>query len=105
MILEGCGEGDITGASFRLDKSVTDRAAMEEWIAQAGIDVFEEKEPPDPDFPLIQNEQAICTPHLSWLSEEAGWSIREKIVEDINDVPPMRATTGVLGPCFIILYP
>jgi len=53
-------------------------------IAHAGIDVYEEKEPPDPDFPLLHNERAICTPHLSWLSEESGWSIREKIVEDVR---------------------
>jgi len=53
-------------------------------IAHAGIDVYEEKEPPDPDFPLLHNENAICTPHLAWLSEEARWRIREKIVEDVR---------------------
>lgn len=61
-----------------------DKALREGWIAHAGIDVYEEKEPPDPDLPLLRNERAICTPHLSWLSEEAGWSIREKIVEDVR---------------------
>jgi D-3-phosphoglycerate dehydrogenase len=61
-----------------------DKALRKGWIAYAGIDVYEEKEPPDPDLPLLQNERAICTPHLSWLSEEAGWSIREKIVEDVR---------------------
>jgi D-3-phosphoglycerate dehydrogenase len=60
-----------------------DKALREGWIAHAGIDVFE-KEPPDADLPLLHNERAICTPHLSWLSEEAGWSIREKIVEDVR---------------------
>ncbi len=53
-------------------------------IAHAGIDVYEEKEPPDPDFPLLHNDRAICTPHLSWLSEEAGWRIRERIMEDVR---------------------
>ena len=61
-----------------------DKALREGWISHAGIDVYEEKEPPDPDLPLLHNERAICTPHLSWLSEEAGWSIREKIVEDVR---------------------
>ena len=61
-----------------------DKALREGWIAHAGIDVYEEKEPPDADLPLLHNERAICTPHLSWLSEEAGWSIREKIVEDVR---------------------
>lgn len=61
-----------------------DVALREGRLAHAGIDVFEEREPPDPDFPLLHNDQAICTPHLSWLSEEAGWSIREKIVDDVR---------------------
>jgi phosphoglycerate dehydrogenase-like enzyme len=61
-----------------------DKALREGWIAHAGIDVYEEKEPPDPELPLLHNERAICTPHLSWLSEEAAWSIREKIVEDVR---------------------
>lgn len=61
-----------------------DKALREGWIAHAGIDVYEEKEPPDPEFPLLHNERAICTPHLSWLSEESGWSIRQKIVEDVQ---------------------
>jgi D-3-phosphoglycerate dehydrogenase len=60
-----------------------DRALREGWIAQAGIDVYE-KEPPDSDMPILQNERAICTPHLSWLSEEAGWNIRAQIVDDVR---------------------
>jgi D-3-phosphoglycerate dehydrogenase len=60
-----------------------DRALRDGLIAHAGIDVWEEKEPPDPDFPLLHNDRAICTPHLSWLSEEAAWNIRKKIMEDV----------------------
>ncbi|HQP97978.1 MAG TPA: C-terminal binding protein [bacterium] len=52
-------------------------------IAGAAIDVFE-KEPPDPSHPLFGLDNVILTPHLSWYSEDAGWSIREKIVEDIG---------------------
>jgi D-3-phosphoglycerate dehydrogenase len=61
-----------------------DQALREGLIAQAGIDVYEEREPPEPDFPLLHNERAICTPHLSWMAEEASWNIREKIVEDVR---------------------
>ena len=28
--------------------------------------------------------QVILTPHLAWYSEDAGWKIREDIVEDID---------------------
>jgi D-3-phosphoglycerate dehydrogenase len=75
-----------------------DRALREGLIAHAGIDVWEEKEPPDPDFPLLCNDHAICTPHLSWLSEEAGWNIRKKIVEDVarflQNKPPRYPVNG-----------
>jgi len=52
-------------------------------LGMAGIDVYEQ-EPPAPDHPLINNPKVICTPHLSWLSEESGIAIRQKIVEDIR---------------------
>jgi D-3-phosphoglycerate dehydrogenase / 2-oxoglutarate reductase len=51
-------------------------------IAGAGIDVFD-KEPPDPDFELFELDNVILTPHLGWASEEAGWEIRESILNDI----------------------
>jgi D-3-phosphoglycerate dehydrogenase len=49
----------------------------------AGIDVYE-KEPPTEDMSILTNEHAICTPHLAWLSDESGWNIREKIVDDVR---------------------
>jgi D-3-phosphoglycerate dehydrogenase len=58
------------------------RACKEGWIAGAGIDVFE-KEPPGKDFVLLGIPNVILTPHLAWYSEDAGWSIREKILEDV----------------------
>lgn len=59
------------------------RACREGWIAGAGIDVFE-KEPPEQSFVLRGIPNIILTPHLAWYSEDAGWSIREKILEDIR---------------------
>ncbi len=59
------------------------RACREGWIAGAGIDVFE-KEPPGMDFVLRGIPNIILTPHLAWYSEDAGMSIREKIMEDIR---------------------
>ena len=58
------------------------KACKEGWIAGAGIDVFE-KEPPEADFVLQGIPNVILTPHLAWYSEDAGWSIREKILEDV----------------------
>ncbi len=59
------------------------RACKEGWIAGAGIDVFE-KEPPENGFVLRDIPNVILTPHLGWNSEDAGLSIREKIMEDIR---------------------
>jgi D-3-phosphoglycerate dehydrogenase / 2-oxoglutarate reductase len=67
-----------------VDLRALDRALRAGTIAYAGIDVYEESEPPRADFPLLDNPRAICTPHLSWLSEEAGWNIREKIVAEVK---------------------
>ena len=59
------------------------KALDEGKIAQAGIDVFE-VEPPKPDLPIIHNKKAICTPHMSWMSVEAGWEIRKSYINDVK---------------------
>jgi D-3-phosphoglycerate dehydrogenase / 2-oxoglutarate reductase len=65
-----------------VDTQALARALREHWIAGAAVDVYM-KEPPDPDFPLFGCTNAVLAPHLGWYSEEANWSIREKIVEDL----------------------
>ncbi len=52
-------------------------------IAGAAIDVYD-KEPPEPAFELLDLDNIILTPHLSWYSVDAEWSIREKIVQAID---------------------
>jgi D-3-phosphoglycerate dehydrogenase len=51
-------------------------------IAGAALDVYH-REPPPPSSPLLGLANCLLTPHLSWYSEESGWSIREKILENI----------------------
>jgi D-3-phosphoglycerate dehydrogenase len=60
-----------------------DKALNAGQLMFAGIDVYE-VEPPAKELTILKNEKAICTPHLAWLSEEAGWNIREKIVDDVR---------------------
>jgi D-3-phosphoglycerate dehydrogenase / 2-oxoglutarate reductase len=60
-----------------------DKALRNKWIAGAAIDVFE-KEPPDSNLPLLHNDRAICTPHLSWYSFESSWVIRKSYMEDVQ---------------------
>lgn len=58
------------------------KALNEGWIAGAGIDVYE-KEPPPPDMPLFSAPNATLSAHIGWMSIEAGWDIRYKIMDDI----------------------
>jgi D-3-phosphoglycerate dehydrogenase / 2-oxoglutarate reductase len=64
-----------------VDTDALAQALNEGWIAGAAIDVYV-KEPPDPDFPLFACKTALLAPHLGWYSEEANWSIREKVLDD-----------------------
>lgn len=59
------------------------KALHEGWIAGAGIDVYE-KEPPPPDMPLFDAPNATLSAHIGWMSVEAGWDIRTKIMDDIR---------------------
>lgn len=66
-----------------VDLPALDQALAEGQIAGAGIDVYD-VEPPDGSLRLLSNPQAICTPHLGWMSEEAAWRIRELIVDEVR---------------------
>lgn len=59
------------------------KALHEGWIAGAGIDVYE-VEPPPPDMPLFAAPNATLSAHIGWMSVEAGWDIRYKIMADIK---------------------
>jgi len=80
------------------------KALREGWIAGAGIDVYE-KEPPPPDMPLFSAPHVTLSAHIGWMSVEAGWDIRYKIMDDIQACvagnPPKNTVNkeidGVLG--------
>jgi len=60
------------------------KALREGWIAGAGIDVYE-TEPPPADMELFKLPNATLSAHLGWNSVEAGWDIRHKIMEDVDN--------------------
>ena len=59
------------------------QAIEDKLIAGAGIDVYPDKEPPSIESPLLKTENIILSPYIGWYSEESGWSIRVKIVDEI----------------------
>jgi D-3-phosphoglycerate dehydrogenase / 2-oxoglutarate reductase len=60
------------------------KALREGWIAGAGIDVYE-TEPPPADMELFDLPTATLSAHLGWNSVEAGWDIRIKIMQDVDN--------------------
>jgi D-3-phosphoglycerate dehydrogenase len=57
------------------------KALKEGWIAGAGLDVME-KEPPDPDDPLLTLDNIVITPHYASYTEEAYHELHVKVAEN-----------------------
>ncbi len=87
-----------TARGGMVDSSALADALRERRIAGAAIDVYE-TEPPESDYPLFQERNAILTPHLAWYSEDAGIRIRELILLEIEraikGLPPRYIANSV----------
>ena len=66
-------------------------------IAGAGIDVYD-KEPLEPDYPLLGMDNVVLTPHLAWYSEEGGWDIRVTIMDDLKSFLKGKPPASVVNP-------
>lgn len=71
-----------TSRGTMVDAVALAKACAEKRIAGAAIDVFD-VEPPPTDHPLFGLDNVILTPHIGWASAEAGWEIRESIMNDV----------------------
>jgi len=104
VFIINCARGGI------IDEDALLEALDSGQVAGAGLDVFE-KEPPDPDHPLLKHPKCVCTPHLGASTAEAqvnvAIAIANQVVEalgggevknaiNIPAVPP--ELKSVLGP-------
>jgi D-3-phosphoglycerate dehydrogenase len=89
------------------DQRALYRALKEGWIAGAGLDVLE-KEPPEPDDPILALDNVIFTPHYASYTEEAYQELRVKTAENAAAVlrgefpkylynPEVKANTRLLN--------
>lgn len=73
-----CARGGI------IDEAALYRALESGKCAGAALDVYE-KEPPEPDHPLVKREDCICTPHLGASTEEAQTNVAIDIARNALD--------------------
>ena len=68
-----------------IDEPALVKALQENWIAGAGLDVFE-KEPVDPNNPLFKMDNVIVTPHSASASDAASERVRTSVGQEVARV-------------------
>jgi len=83
-----------------VDEKALYKALKEEWIAGAGLDVFEQ-EPTPMDNPLLKLDNVVVAPHISSASYETRSKMAEMTAENLvaffeGKTPPNLVNTDVL---------
>ena len=72
-------------------------ALKEKWIAGAALDVME-KEPPDWNSALLQLDNLIITPHISFYSEESYIELKTKVAQAVLSVLKGELPRAIVNP-------
>jgi D-3-phosphoglycerate dehydrogenase len=68
-----------------IDETALIQALTKGQVSGAGLDVLE-KEPPDPQNPLLKMENVIIAPHTSFYSEESISELKRRTAENVSAV-------------------
>ena len=89
--LINCSRGAV------VDEVALVEALKEGWIAGAALDVFE-KEPVDPDNPLLAMDNVIVTPHFAGVSLDSSKKKGVEIVRRLVSVLEEKLPDGLVNP-------
>lgn len=79
-----------------VDEAALTKALQQKWLAGAGLDVFE-KEPVDPDNPLLKMDNVIVTPHSASYSDAAFKRLRISVAQEAARVLTGRWPKNVVN--------
>jgi D-3-phosphoglycerate dehydrogenase len=68
-----------------IDEKALIKALAEGQISGAGLDVLE-KEPPDPENPLLKMNNVILSPHVSFYSVESISELKRRTAKNVSDI-------------------
>lgn len=68
-----------------IDETALIEALKEGHISGAGLDVLE-KEPPDPQSPLLKMDNVILSPHVGFYSEESISELKRRTAKNVSDI-------------------
>ena len=68
-----------------IDEKALIQALKDGRVSGAGMDVLE-KEPPDPQNPLLKMENVVLSPHMGFYSEESIKELKRRTAEGVADV-------------------
>ena len=85
------------GRGATVDEEALIKALEEGWIAGAGLDVLE-KEPPDPENPLLHMENVIISPHVASASSRFDPVRRIRVGQEISLVLTGRWPRSCVNP-------
>ena len=87
-----------------VDQKALTKALSEGWIAAAGLDVFE-KEPIDPNDPLLRLRNVVLTPHIGSASHDTRNKMAEMAAEGIVKVLKGEKPENLYNPDVIKVMP